>query len=73
MGGRPTGSGFSRSAYFVISNVIATIRASRYAPANRRNMYQSDYTVQMLAIARMLLEHGADANLDGRDGGDAST
>ena len=36
------------------------------APANRRNMYQSDYTVQMLAIARMLLEHGADANLDGR-------
>jgi len=36
------------------------------APVNRRNMYHSDYTVQMLAIARMLLEHGADANLDGR-------
>ena len=38
----------------------------RYTTAQWRAMPESDYTVQMLAIARMLLEHGADANLDGR-------
>ena len=39
----------------------------RYTTAQWRAMPESDYTVQMLAIARMLLEHGADANLEGRD------
>ena len=39
----------------------------RYTTAQWRAMPKSDYTVQMLAIARMLLEHGADANLEGRD------
>jgi len=33
-----------------------------YTTAQWRAMPESDYTVQMLAIARMLLEHGADAN-----------
>ena len=38
----------------------------RYTTAQWRAMPESDYTVRMLAIARMLLEYGADANLEGR-------